>query len=221
MREWNPAGTVRQSIGRPDVGDMVAYDRGAYIVSHVADAEPSEDEAKRLAHYRLGTQAQNGPYSMTIDLVHGQHDPQRMNEFKQRALRVPALAHYRWRVYLEGRVPLCSCCGHPWPCLMTDAAAISKEAAELMERRMVRAQPGCCYSCGEVITQRQESIRYPEGNVDLPGYPAPRFHTRNSCWDGRYSYEKRRAKAIPDVAPVLVIPGQTLPGVWGPDCESS
>lgn len=214
MRQWIPAGIVKQP-GRPNVGDMVAYDRGAYIVSHVSDAEPTEDEARRLAIYSPESQIRHAPYRMTVDLVHGPHDPEFVNEFKQRGLRVPALSHHRWEIYVEGRVPLCSCCSYPWPCLITDAAAESQRAGEVMEKRMERARPGCCYSCGEVISHRQGSIRYPEGNVDLPGYPAPRFHTRNTCWEGRYEYELRRAKALPDVPPVLEIPGQTLPGLGG------
>lgn len=214
MRDWYPLGTVKQP-GRPSVGDMVAYARGAYIVSHVADAEPTEAEEQRLANYSAESRIRQAPYSMTIDLVHGQHDPEYVNEFKQRALRVPALSYHRWDVYVEGRVPLCSCCSNPWPCLMIDAAAESKRAGEVMEQRMEHAKPGCCYSCGEVISHRQGSVRYPEGNVDIPGYPAPRFHTRNTCWEGRYQYEIRRKKAIPGVEPVLnVAPsGHYLPGL--------
>lgn len=106
------------------------------------------------------------------------------------------------QVYDDGRVPLCSCHHHPFPCREMEAERVAADEFAIMEQRMARAGlDDVCYACGEAISSRQGSITYPaaEGHVQLPGYPAPSFHTRDRCFDGRYSYAKDRAKILPFV----------------------
>jgi hypothetical protein len=194
VSRWDPAGTKRNyKSGAPSVGDLVAWDGCAYLVTHVAPSELLDSEPRE--------QVYRDPYLMTIQRIHGPAN-EHENDMQERALRVPANAYHAWQSYEEGRVPLCSCCGHPWPCTVSEAKAMSERQAEVLNAKMDRATPGCCYSCGEVISHRQGSITYPEPNVELLGFPAPRFHTRKSCAEGLYYYEQKRAKALPDAAPV-------------------
>jgi hypothetical protein len=194
MRQWDPLGVQRNyKSGPPAVGDVVAWDHCAYLVTHVAPSELRDDEPAERVYY--------DPYMMTIQRIHGPaHEHE--NDMQERALRIPPNAYHAWQKYDEGRVPLCSCCGHPWPCRVATAKVISALQAEVLNKKMDRSVPGVCYSCGEVITNRQGSVTYPEPNVELLGYPAPRFHTRNACAEGQYHYEQKRSKALPDVAPV-------------------
>lgn len=200
---WYPVGTAdRYRAGRPEVGDVVAYDFRAWEVTHLRIEDFAEEEDLRANSYRPEYRDTKRPYSISLRRLYGPTHP-RENSRQEIALRVRAFAFGGLERYEEGRVPLCSCCGHPWPCRMTEAKRESEGQARLLDERMKRAGVGICYSCGEPITSRQGSVTYPEGNVDLPGYPAPRFHTRQKCYAGRASYEGRRAKAYPD-APSLI-----------------
>lgn len=169
------------------------YDHGAYLVTHVAPAELRDDEPAEHVY--------RDPYMMTIRRIHGPASEYE-NDLQERSLRIPPNTYLCWEPYDEGRVPLCSCCGHPWPCRVSDAKAISELQAEVLNAKMDRATPGCCYSCGEAISHRQGSVIYPEPNIELLGFPAPRFHTRKSCAGGMYEYEQKRAKALPEVEPL-------------------
>ncbi|MDQ5860691.1 MAG: hypothetical protein M3536_00310 [Actinomycetota bacterium] len=194
MSRWGALGAKRDyKAGPPNVGDVVAWDRCAYLVTHVADAELLDSERGGSLH--------RPPYMMTIQRIHGPAN-EHENDMQERALRIPLGTYHCWEVYDEGRVPLCSCCGHPWPCMITDAKYVAERQAEAFNAKLDRAAPGQCYSCGEVITYRQGSVTYPEPNVELLGYPAPRFHTRKTCAEGMYHYDQKRAKALPDAPPI-------------------
>ncbi|OIH85994.1 hypothetical protein BLJ79_04150 [Arthrobacter sp. UCD-GKA] len=161
----------------PKVGDVIAHDFAAWTITEIW---PKDDKSI---------------YRVKLALAYGMHETRegtiRLSRYQFRALEI----------YPVGRVPLCSCCGHPAPCRISEAERVSSEVMEVTEKRMARAGiPGICYACGEVISNRQGSITYPadEGNVQLPGYPSPRFHTRRECADARYAYAGDRAKAMPD-----------------------
>lgn len=213
INKWFPAGT-RAKHGRLAVGDLIAVERAAWRVMHVADAEPTQEERERVFRLKPERQAEMRPYMVTLRRAHGA-EVEHENEFQECAMRVSAGAWNRWDHYDEDRVPLCSCCGHPWPCIVTDAMKESTRASEVMERKMANARPGCCYSCGEVISHRQGSMTYPEPNVEIPGFPAPRFHTRNACHEGRYQYEKHRARALPDAPSLLETEKADSTRLWG------
>lgn len=178
MNRWRALGTQWPAQrADPVVGDIIALDYAAWKITEIW---PKDDKSS---------------YRVNLELAHGTHQ-----------LSGSTIKCDRWQfrtidVYPSGRVPLCSCCGHPFPCRTAEAERISGEVMEETEQRMARAGiPGICYGCGEVISTRQGSLTYPsdEGNVQLPGYPSPRFHTRKECGDARFAYAKDRAKAMPD-----------------------
>lgn len=63
MHDWTPAGTNRVQTKRPNVGDVVAYAHAAWLVEHVQDAIPTDEEAAALAAYRPGFREKLSPYS--------------------------------------------------------------------------------------------------------------------------------------------------------------
>lgn len=197
---WLPTGTDRTSRRRPAVGDLIAFAHAAWRVMHVSDADPEPEEWKQINAYRPEHRDRYRPYRITLRREHGpKHE--RENSRQEIAYRCGS-NFYGWDAYETDRVPLCSCCGHPWPCRMLAAEDQAERSARVMSERMDRIMPGACYGCGEPITPRQGSMVMPEDNVDIPGSPPPRFHTRQSCADERRDYERRRARALPD-APAL------------------
>ncbi|WP_147457223.1 hypothetical protein [Micromonospora pisi] len=99
--------------------------------------------------------------------------------------------------------------------------------------------PGCCWSCGEPISSRQRAVDYPGDNLDLPGGPEARFHTRETCSGDAKRYELRwiavdprreRILTYPKCGGILVVHGdgssecRSGPGLAGdhesePDCR--
>ena len=114
------------------------------------------------------------------------------NDRHECGLAFPAGWIYGFHVYPDGMVPLCSCCGHPWPCRNVEARRESQRAAELLDKRLAHIAPGTCYGCGEPITHRQDAVRYYEPNVQIPGAPPPVFHARKSCSAYVADYERDR-----------------------------
>ena len=200
-RYWIPLG-AKQRRNIPEVGQTIGLDRAAYVVTHASPATTTEEEDAHLKAYKPEARERRGPWNLTLRRVHGPVIYEE-NEFHETAIRVPARYWLGWHVYEEGRVPLCSCCQHPWPCNQHEIAKMSAEAAARMEAQMSKAQPGHCYGCGEVITSRQAVVRFPEGNVELPGFPPPTFHARGSCSGWVHQYREVRAKALPDATQVL------------------
>lgn len=178
---WMPLGAKRQF--RPvEVGEMIGVDLVAWRVLSVDNTF-----GERQSDYRA-----------ILERVYG---PEREYERDLKAAFEVGSQHMLW-VYPNDRIPLCSCCGHPFPChmqLSENEAANARRRLEVLESRI---HPGCCYACGEPITQKQLSIEMPEDNVDIPGAPPPVFHLRNSCRAERTSYLERRNKAYPDVTPI-------------------
>lgn len=216
MKDWHPAGVNRwRSYGRPEVGEVVAFEMRAWVVTHAADAELEEEELARFAMERWEGDAYQKrlPYMLTLRRLHGpKYEGE--NNVQEVGFRVPAFNRHAWEKYDESRVPLCSCCGHPWPCLNLDATVEAQKTAEVMDQKLAKAGvPGTCYACGEPITTRQGSVTYPEDNIELIGYPGPRFHTRQACAGGWYEYERKRQQVMPDAEPVYA-PAQST-ALWG------
>lgn len=203
MSGWRPALLSTERRQRPEVGDVIALDYRAWAIVHMSDgAMTSEEIAKLERRYKTGYRDQHKPYRVTLRRLHGPVHPVE-NDRLEVAFSVALGAWHSWEVYPEGRVPLCSCCSHPWPCLMVTSAKDAQQQGKVLDQKMANAQPGCCYSCGEVISERQKSVIYPEGNLELPGFPPPAFHLRKSCGGGRYEYDKLREKTLPDAPPVV------------------
>lgn len=192
--KWFPEGVDRGfEHRRPAVGDVIAWDRRAWEVMHVQDAIPTDEEVKTIDAYRESYRDQIKPYRISLRRLHGQPHA-RENDQRDLALRAPAgMSRHRggFAFYENGRVPLCSCCGDPWPCLLADAQRAAEASSGLMEARMARMMPGICYGCGEVITTRQGKVHIPGDHADFPGRAGPTFHTRQKCSEQRRAYERR------------------------------
>lgn len=197
MNDWHPTGTDRRygTTRRPNVGDTVAYARRAWEVMHVADAEPTPEEAESLAARAPKWRDEASPYTITLRRIHGP-EHERENSAHDVGFRVPVSAYRPFETYRNGRVPLCSCCGHPWPCLEADQQAWAKKELQRAEREM-RLMPGCCPSCEEPVTSRQKSITFGGPNVRNPLAEGPTFHLRRKCRHDAQRYEEAWVSAEP------------------------
>jgi hypothetical protein len=135
------------------------------------------------------------PYSISLRRVHGKKHP-RENSAKDVGLRVPAGSHGPFAVYKDGRVPLCSCHGEPWPCLEAEQQAYAEQELAVAERAM-RVMPGCCPACEEPVTSRQKSITFGGPNVVNPLAEGPTFHLRRKCRGSAARYEEKWVTAEP------------------------
>jgi hypothetical protein len=189
MSDWHPMGTPRGGRRtRPGVGAVVAYDRRAWEVRHIDDAEPTDDERERLAGYTQPFRDQMQPYRVTLRRLHGaQHE--RENSAGDIGLRVRAAAYDPLPEYPDGRVPLCSCHSEPWPCLEADQQAQAAKELRAAER-VLRVLPGCCPACEEPVTSRQKAITFGGPNVRNPLAEGPTFHLRKKCWGAAARYEE-------------------------------
>lgn len=189
MTNWWPEGIKRGGgSGRPNVGATVAFDRRAWEVRHVTEADLMPEEEKRIAGYREPYRTRALPYRVTLRRLHGPKHP-RENDVGDIGLRVPVAAYDPLPAYPNGRVPLCSCCGHPWPCLEADQQAQAAKELKAAEREM-RLLPGCCPACEEPVTSRQKSITFGGPNVRNPLAEGPTFHLRSKCRSDAARYEE-------------------------------
>lgn len=217
VERWNPISTKSQLGCRPSIGDVVGIGRSAWQITNIEDLPLTAEDHVALSHYKPERRFERGPFKAHLRRIYGPAHEQE-NSRQEVTLTLPANNYYRWDIYPDERVPLCSCCQHPWPCLITDSIRDAAQAAELMNKKLERATPGCCYSCGEVISTRQETISYPEPNVEIPGFPPPRFHARQSCAGGRRAYEESRKNHLPDVA--AIASDDKTPPLWAETKET-
>jgi hypothetical protein len=186
---WRPAEVSgRYDRSRPKVGDVVAYDYRAWEVTHVRDAVATPEEEEQLAGYVQQFRDQAQPYRVSLRRVHGAPH-ERENDQHLIALRVPPRAYGEFPTYAHGRVPLCSCHGHPWPC-REHVEHLAAEAALKRAEREMAILPGCCPECGEPVTSRQKSITFGGPNVRNPLAEGPTFHLRRKCRHGARQYEE-------------------------------
>lgn len=157
------------------VGQVIAWEFAAWEVTHIGERAVPTDSG----------------HDMRATLRH-LHGPKRERQNDRGDIALSFNSRFgRFQVYREGRVWLCSCCGHPAPCRLTIAQEESRRAARDFEERLGRMGPGICYGCGEVITTRQEKITFPGDHADFPGRSGPTFHTRGKCYAERSSYGRR------------------------------
>lgn len=196
MTRWRPHGVPSRGRGaRPEVGDLVAYDYRAWQVMHVKDVDPTPEEADRLDGYVQPYRDQMRPYAVTLRRVHGPaHEWE--NSAGDVGLRVHAGAYDPFPVYPHGRVPLCSCHGHPWPCQEADQQAQAEREMAKTEREM-KLLPGCCPACQEPVTERQRRIVFPGPYVRNPFLVDPAFHLRRKCRSEAAHYEDAWVAADP------------------------
>ncbi|MDF9717371.1 hypothetical protein [Nocardioides sp. ChNu-99] len=190
---WDPAGVDRhhQRRRRPNVGDLIAVDRRAWHVARVddiADTDLSPDDAATLRTYKEAFRERVRPFRILLRRAHGEPHPAE-NKRGEASITVPVGYHPGFPTYTSDRVPLCSCCGHPWPCLLADQEAWAAKELARAEREM-QLMPGCCPACNEPVTSRQRSITFAGPNVKNPLAEGPTFHLRRKCRHGAAAYEE-------------------------------
>ena len=181
---------------RPGVGDVVAWERRAWEVMHVSDAALTEDEQERISHYAQPWRDRMRPYRVTLRRLHGEKHKLE-NDKQEIGLRAPHACSEPFPIYRDGRVPLCSCHSHPWPCLEADQQAEARKQAAKAEREM-QLLPGCCPACQEPVTSRQQSIVFAGEYLRNPlSPPDPAFHLRSKCYGAAAAYEESWVNAWP------------------------
>ena len=204
--EWRPVGTQVFSVlngRRLTVGDVIAWEWAAWRVEHVQDAIPTADEERYAV-------SGCGPYRVSVRRLHGpSHPKERDSDHGLIALRMSPWRGVSW-VYEAGRVPLCSCCGDPFPYRASLAERAAAQAAVEAENAEMTAVFGGCQACGEPVTRRQGSVVFPEPDVRVPFGVPPRFHTRLACASGAAAYEAVRQRAIAGVSRVVDVNGRVL-----------
>lgn len=140
---------------------------------------------------------------------------------------IPACGHRPWWGVAK-RYPVCSCHGHPFPCIELDRDRLVASQTAKTERLLAGAQPGVCQACREPIRPRQKTVTFPEPSLLVPGAPGPTYHAgRTSCWQAAHDYEtKHRMAAYPAATRLVSCPGAAFVheiGLWtectaGPAC---
>lgn len=186
---WHPAGVAREyGRRRPAVGDLVAYDHRAWEVTHVKLRDFDGDDQERADGYRPQYRDEMRPYSVSLRRIHGErHESE--NSRQEIGLRIRAFVYGGFDRYENGRVPLCSCHGHPWPCAESDHQRQAEKEIKAAEKEL-RLIPGCCPACEEPVTSRQKSITFGGPNVRNPLAEGPTFHLRHKCRGGAARYEE-------------------------------
>lgn len=185
---WRPDhATGYYGGGRPTVGAIVGYAYRAWEVTHIAKADPTPEEQQRLDHYTPKGREKMWPYRVSLRRLHGER-ADRENSRQEIGLRIPI--GYSLPTYPNGRVPLCSCHSHPWPCRESEEQAqAAKELAKAEE--WLNLLPGCCPACSEVVTSRQKSITFGGPNVLNPLAEGPTYHLRSKCYRSAAAYEEK------------------------------
>jgi hypothetical protein len=202
VSDWHPEGVDRYRNGRPREGEIVALARRAWEVMHISDADPTPEEQERLDLYVAPWRDQMRPYRVTLRRLHGpKHEHE--NSRHEVGFRIRVGAHNPLPGYKDGRVPLCSCCGHPWPCLEADQQRFAEREMKSAEKAL-NLMPGCCPACEEPVTSRQRSITFGGPNVRNPLADGPTYHLRRKCYGAAASYEETWVNAEPGRARSLL-----------------
>lgn len=189
---WHPSG-ANDHHGPPPVGRLLAREHAVWRVQQVVDVPLSDDDREIWLQASMpDLHAWRGrPYRIHVQFVAGARPSWARDEVTPLAkLDVPAgFVGMSWRLYpASDRWPSCSCCGEPVPC-RAELQDREVEAGLAQVEKLVQRLPGSCWGCGEPITRRQHVVVYPGENLDLPGGPEVRFHTRRRCAYTAQRYE--------------------------------
>lgn len=210
-RTWNPLQTDRRR--RPNPGDLIALDHAVWRITAVTDLPLSD--ADRDVWMDVGmpdlTAWHGRPYRAGVQWVAGVRPDwaDAGGAVDEASVDIPANNSWsgaQWDVYpASGRWPQCSCCGEPMPCR---AELQDREVTSALNQveKFAKRLPGACWGCEEPITHRQKSVTYAGDNLDLPGGPEARFHTRQDCHYSACQYELRWIAVDPRRERVLTYP---------------
>lgn len=208
---WYPTGT-HSHYGPPPVGALTPRDHAVWRVTHITDLPLADHDRDTWIEAGMPDPAtwKGRPYKVGVEYVGGARPDWAPTDGDVPATSMSARAQrfggVNWKLYPpSGRWPMCSCCGEPMPCR---AELQDREVDQGLERVETWAsrRPGCCWGCGEPITGRQKAVAYPGDNLDLPGGPEVRFHSRASCWDAARRYELRWIDVDPRRERILTYP---------------
>lgn len=194
---WRPAGGQYQRLqnGRIQVGDIVGLYYAAWRVTEVnpvEDVDLSDDDLRDMAIYKPEYRERHRPYYLVLAHVNGPiltpmpktlHDGTRTVH-----LRVNRPGGRGEPKVMGDRYQTCSCHGHPWPCQDVLLDEIVTESVARADK-LAAKQAGMCWACNDPITSRQRAVSYAGENLDMPGGPPVRFHTRSQCWGSATEYE--------------------------------
>jgi hypothetical protein len=180
-------------------GVLVIWDRKPYQVLEVREIpgdrwgegyESAFEQALELwegiRHPRRGERPQRATWGgrpVSVVVV-----PAASPETKPVHLRCPA--NHQWDVLPE-HYAVCHACGELPPCTHEiNEERIEQELAHAEELMFI--QPGCCHGCGEPVTTRQKTTRFPGPNLWRPdlGNNSAVFHSRQECADDLARYRK-------------------------------
>lgn len=203
--QWVPLG-ARPQNGRPEVGDVIARGRVVWRVLKVATTDLTDQEREAWVAGGMPDLAGQSwaPYHVEVEAFSEPPADWPAGQSLGR-MRVPYWEWFTWYVYPRGRWARCSCCGEPMPCRAANVDDVVEQATEQVER-FVAVGAGCCWGCGDPVTTRQSRVDYPGENLDLPGAPAPLFHTRRRCWHHATAYERRWIAVDPRRERILTWP---------------
>lgn len=209
LGHWFPECAHRSSAFRPEAGWVVALGHSVWEITAVEDIRlnaADRDDLTEWEKWRPGVEWKRRPFKATLKWLGGV----RPDWLKDGEDEGTITAHsdsksITWNVYDNGRWPQCSCCGEPMPCR---AAITDAQVQHGMDKlaHLEAKMPGACWACGEPITTRQKAVTYAGENLDLPGGPTVKFHTRQKCWFSAEAYEERWLAANPGQPRIITYP---------------
>lgn len=212
-RDWSPLGADTRY--RPEPGNLIAHTHAVWRVTAVTDLALSDADRDIWMDAGMPDLAtwRHRPCRVNVQWIAGARPDWADTDGQVPAAHVdvPASWSASWYVYpASGRWPQCSCCGEPMPCraeLQDREVSAGLKQVEKFAKRL----PGCCWGCEEPISRRQQSVTYAGDNLDLPGGPEVRFHTRAACFHAAAQYELRWIAVDPRRERVLTYP--KCPGI--------
>ena len=184
----------RVSANKLAPGDVIWLDNSAWKVLLNEPAELDAVEQSRLRAYRPEYREQFAPRRVKVQHLYGP---------RRDGLPDDGRAHLRTHVgeggiyrYFHGRVQLCSCCQHPWPCLESRQHEYAEKAAEEAVAHL-EVPAGWCHGCKEPITSRQKSILFAGESPINPLVSDVHYHLRSKCWGAAAAFEERWVTANP------------------------
>lgn len=210
-QRWLPRGA--QSISDPpQAGNLIAREHAVWLVTSTVNLPLSDsDRDVWLESGMPDLETWRGrPQRINVQWVAGARPkwarPDGLVPNAHVNLPAERFRSHDWHVYPpSGRWPVCSCCGEPMPCRAELEDREVTVSLKEVEKFATRA-PGSCWGCGDPITRRQKAVHYPGDNLDLPGSPAPTFHTRQACVGWAKAYELRWIAEDPRRERILTYP---------------